>query len=107
MGREKDRDPPEAELAYAGGKVRLFVEAPLAAGVKLTPSEGQAHYLLHVMRSREGTRVLLFNGVNGEWRARIADVTRRSCTLLCKTESEAQAEVPDLWLVFAPIKKIP
>ena len=107
MGRDKDRDPPEADLAYAGGKVRLFVEAPLAAGAKLTPSEGQAHYLLHVMRSREGTRVLLFNGVDGEWRARIGEVTRRSCTLHCESQSEAQAEVPDLWLAFAPIKKTP
>ena len=35
MGRDKDRDPPEADLAYAGGKVRLFVEAPLAAGAKV------------------------------------------------------------------------
>ena len=107
MGRDKDRDPPEADLTYAGGKVRLFVEAPLAPGAKVTPSESQAHYLLHVMRSREGTRVLLFNGVDGEWRARIAEVTRRSCTLLCETQSEAQAEVPDIWLAFAPIKKIP
>jgi 16S rRNA (uracil1498-N3)-methyltransferase len=107
MGRDKDRDSPDTDLADAGGKVRLFVEAPLAAGAKLAPSEPQAHYLLHVMRSREGTRVLLFNGIDGEWRARIADVTRRSCTLLCETESQAQAEVPDLWLVFAPIKKVP
>src|ERR1700704_3214301 len=107
MGRDKDRDSPETDLADSGGKVRLFVEAPLAAGAKLTPSEGQAHYLLHVMRSRVGSYVLLFNGHDGEWRARIADVTRRSCTLTCETQSEAQADVPDLWLAFAPIKKIP
>jgi 16S rRNA (uracil1498-N3)-methyltransferase len=107
MGRDKDRDPPESDLAEAGGKVRLFVETPLAAGVKLTPSEGQAHYLLHIMRVREGTRVLLFNGRDGEWRARITEVTRRSCTLLCETRSEAQAGGPDLWLAFAPIKRTP
>ena len=107
MGRDKDRDSPKADLADEGGKVRLFVEARLAAGAKLSPSEAQAHYLLHVMRSRAGDHVLLFNGADGEWRARIADVTRRSCTLLCETQSEAQAEVPDVWLAFAPIKKIP
>ncbi len=107
MGRDKDRDYPDRALSDDGGKVRLFVEAPLAAGAKLTPSEAQAHYLLHVMRSRAGDHVLLFNGTNGEWRARIAEVTRRSCTLTCETQSEAQADVPDLWLVFAPIKKIP
>jgi 16S rRNA (uracil1498-N3)-methyltransferase len=107
MRRDKDRDSPDSDLADAGGKVRLYVEAPLAPGAKLTPSEAQAHYLLHVMRSREGDHVLLFNGRDGEWRARIADVARRSCTLLCEAQSETQAEVPDLWLAFAPIKKIP
>jgi 16S rRNA (uracil1498-N3)-methyltransferase len=59
------------------------------------------------MRSRVGTRVLLFNGLDGEWRASIVEVARRSCKLLCETQSQAQAEVPDLWLAFAPIKKIP
>jgi 16S rRNA (uracil1498-N3)-methyltransferase len=107
MGRDKDRDPPDIELADTGGKVRLFVEARLGAGTKVMPSDGQAHYLLHVMRSHVGDHVLLFNGVDGEWPARINEVTRRSCTLLCETQSEAQAEVPDLWLAFAPIKKIP
>src|SRR5258706_9468420 len=107
MGRDKDRDRPCADLSDAGGKVRLFVEDPLKAGGKVTPSEGQAHYLLHVMRSREGDRVLLFNGIEGEWRARIAEVTRRSCTLHCEIQSEAQAGVPDLCLAFAPIKKTP
>jgi len=107
MGRDKDRDPPDTDLADTGGKVRLFVEAPLGAGAKVTPSEGQAHYLLHVMRSRVGDHVLLFNGVDGEWRARVAEVTRRSCVLLCESQSEAQAGVPDLWLAFAPIKKTP
>jgi len=107
MGRDKDRDSPETDLADSGGKVRLFVEAPLAAGAKLAPSEAQAHYLLHVMRSRVGDHVLLFNGVDGEWRARIAEVARRSCTLICETQSEVQSDVPDLWLAFAPIKKIP
>jgi len=107
MGRDKDRDSPDTDLADDGGKVRLFVEAPLGAGTKVTPNDGQAHYLLHVMRSHVGDHVLLFNGNDGEWRSRIIEVTRRSCTLICETQSEAQAEMPDLWLAFAPIKKIP
>jgi 16S rRNA (uracil1498-N3)-methyltransferase len=52
-------------------------------------------------------RVLLFNGRDGEWRTRIADVTRRGCRLLCEAQSEAQAAVSDLWLAFAPVKKTP
>ncbi len=107
MGRDKDRDSEAADLSYEGGRLRLYVEAPLLAGARVTPDEGQAHYLLHVMRAKEGRRVLLFNGRDGEWRARIAEVSRRGCTLVCEAQTEPQAEVPDLWLAFAPVKKTP
>jgi 16S rRNA (uracil1498-N3)-methyltransferase len=107
MARDKGRDGPDGDLTEAGGKLRLFVQAPLSAGARISPSEGQAHYLLHVMRARAGERVALFNGVDGEWRARIAEVTRRNCALICEAQGEAQSQVPDLWLAFAPIKKTP
>jgi 16S rRNA (uracil1498-N3)-methyltransferase len=96
-----------AELDHIGGRLRLHVDAPLAPGAVVTPADAQMHYLLHVMRAREDDRVLLFNGRDGEWRARVTDVTRRTCALRCETQTAPQIEVPDLWLVFAPIKKTP
>jgi 16S rRNA (uracil1498-N3)-methyltransferase len=51
--------------------------------------------------------VLLFNGRDGEWRAHLAEVTRRDCALVCEEQMQAQSEVPDLWLAFAPIKRTP
>jgi 16S rRNA (uracil1498-N3)-methyltransferase len=107
MVRDKGRDEPSDDLTYPGGKLRLFTEARLGAGSKIAPDEGQSHYLLHVMRAREGARILLFNGRDGEWQARIAEVTRRSCAVICETQTQAQADVPDLWLAFAPIKRTP
>ena len=107
MRTDKDKDSNGSDLAYEGGKLRLFVPDRLGAGARVTPSEGQAHYLLHVMRARQGMRVLLFNGVDGEWQAQLTDVTRRSCAILCERQTRAQQGVPDLWLAFAPIKKTP
>lgn len=95
------------ELADIGGKLRLFVDAPLQAQARILPGTGQTHYLLHVMRARAGDRALLFNGRDGEWRARIADVSRRACALVCETQIRAQQSGPDVWLAFAPIKKTP
>lgn len=95
------------ELTEPGGKVRLYVEAPLGKDARVVPDKGQAHYLLHVMRAKAGERVSLFNGRDGEWLARIEDVTKRSCALACEKQTEEQQEVPDLWLVFAPVKKTP
>jgi 16S rRNA (uracil1498-N3)-methyltransferase len=95
------------ELKEPGGKVRLYVDAALGEGARVIPDDGQAHYLLHVMRAKAGDRVSLFNGRDGEWLARIAEMAKRSCTLECEHCTAPQTEVPDLWLVFAPIKKTP
>jgi 16S rRNA (uracil1498-N3)-methyltransferase len=92
-------------LTEPGGKVRLFVEAPLGEGAQIEPSLKQAHYLLHVMRARAGDRVGVFNGRDGEWLAEIVEVTKRSCVLACVRQTDAQRDVPDVWLCFAPIKK--
>ena len=95
------------ELSEPGGKVRLFVGQPLGEGMRVAPDEGQSHYLLHVMRARAGDRVSLFNGRDGEWIAQIAEPTKRDCALICERRTRVQANVPDLWLCFAPIKKTP
>ncbi|HXC55319.1 MAG TPA: 16S rRNA (uracil(1498)-N(3))-methyltransferase [Rhizomicrobium sp.] len=97
----------ENDLTTPGGKLRLFVEAPLGTDARIVPDAAQAHYLLHVMRAKAGDRVSLFNGRDGEWLARVADVAKRSCSLQCDRQVAPQAEVPDLWLCFAPIKKTP
>ena len=94
-------------LTEPGGKVRLYVESALGEGVRVAADDGQAHYLLHVMRAKVGDRVSLFNGRDGEWLARIVEAAKRGCVLECERLTAKQAGVPDLWLVFAPIKKTP
>jgi 16S rRNA (uracil1498-N3)-methyltransferase len=59
------------------------------------------------MRAKTGERVSLFNGRDGEWRATISEVSKRNCTLVCETQTAPQTHAPDLWLVFAPVKKTP
>jgi 16S rRNA (uracil1498-N3)-methyltransferase len=95
------------ELTSPGGKVRLFVEVALGNGARVSLSQPQAHYLLHVMRARVGDRATLFNGRDGEWLALVAEATRRDCVLACESRTRDQTQDDDLWLVFAPIKKTP
>jgi 16S rRNA (uracil1498-N3)-methyltransferase len=103
-----DKMPEDTgELSDIGGKLRLFVDAPLLAGARVFPDTSQTHYLLHVMRARAGDRVLLFNGRHGEWQARIAEMSRRECALICERQTRAQQGGPDVWLAFAPVKKTP
>jgi 16S rRNA (uracil1498-N3)-methyltransferase len=65
----------------------------------------QVHYLLGVMRLTQGDEILLFNGLDGEWRAVIADAHKRGGTLACVEQTRPLQRPPDLWLMFAPIKK--
>lgn len=92
-------------MAQPSAKIRLFVEAPLAAGAELALSREQAHYLFSVMRLGPGARVALFNGRDGEWLAEVAEAGRRGGTLACREALRAQGAPPDLWLAFAPVKK--
>src|SRR5215467_8331108 len=89
----------------SGGLIRLFVTSPLAAGAAVELGQEQAHYLKNVMRLGEGDAVALFNGSDGEFRARISGFGKRAAHLLLQERLRAQQAEPDLWLVFAPIKR--
>jgi len=86
-------------------KIRLYVEHPLGAGQSIPLEKEQAHYLFGVMRQRLGGAVALFNGVDGEWQAEVTEAGKRGGTLTCVAQSKTLQMPPDLWLIFAPIKK--
>ena len=97
----------ETALAETGGKTRLYVAGDLGEGVAVTLDEGQAHYLLHVLRAKPGNLVSLFNGRDGEWLAQISEAGKRGVTATCRQQLDAQHGTPDIWLAFAPVKKTP
>jgi 16S rRNA (uracil1498-N3)-methyltransferase len=85
--------------------IRLFVTAPLANGAAVELGQEQAHYLKNVMRLEESDPVALFNGADGEYRARIAGFGKRAASLVVDEQTRPQQPESDLWLVFAPIKR--
>ena len=86
-------------------KVRLYVDQPLAQGQAVALSQDQAHYLFSVMRLAPGAVVAVFNGRDGEWRAEVAEAGKRGGLLICDRQTRPLRMPPDLWLLFAPIKK--
>ena len=84
---------------------RLFVDAPLAAGVDVIGRPGQAHYLGHVLRRAVGDPVCLFNGRDGEWHARIATLRRDPACFTAERQIRPQRPDADLWLAFALLKR--
>jgi 16S rRNA (uracil1498-N3)-methyltransferase len=84
---------------------RLFVESDLAEGGMARLAEEQAHYLTRVLRLGIGAPVRLFNGRDGEFDAELAGSTKNAAELRIGRRVREQATPPDLWLLFAPLKK--
>jgi 16S rRNA (uracil1498-N3)-methyltransferase len=88
-------------------EARLFVPDALAAGAELMLTRSQTHYLAHVLRLAPGAAVALFNGRDGEWRGRIGSLAKNGAILALEAQQREQPSGPDLWLMFAPVKRAP
>jgi 16S rRNA (uracil1498-N3)-methyltransferase len=84
-------------------KPRLFVDATLEPGARVTLERDQSNYLGNVLRLGAGDSVLVFNGRDGEWQAEITG-RKRPDSLEMITRTRPQDRLPDLAYVFAPLK---
>lgn len=101
-------DEPQVPDAHKrSARLRLFVTYSLVAGGNITLDRKQTHYLHNVMRAVIGDRVALFNGHEGEWRARVEKLGRSKAILTVELQLRPQTAEPNLWLAFAAIKRRP
>jgi 16S rRNA (uracil1498-N3)-methyltransferase len=84
---------------------RLFVKAPLGAGCEVELDREQLHYLGNVLRLREGEKLLVFNGKDGEWCAELSAIGKKKAQVLLQHQTRPQEEGPDLHYLFAPLKR--
>jgi len=85
---------------------RLFLDADLAKDKGVILDRDQSHYLVNVMRKREGEELVLFNGRDGEWRGEIQQAKKNQCLVHVLDHLRPQTASPDIQLAFAPVKKI-
>lgn len=86
-------------------KTRLYINQNLEISELIIPAEEQLHYLNNVLRVCNGDKIALFDGQNGEFEFEICktgkkDITLKKIQKLCNFYLP-----PDLWLLFAPVKK--
>ncbi|MCF8709350.1 16S rRNA (uracil(1498)-N(3))-methyltransferase [Rhizorhapis sp. SPR117] len=84
---------------------RLYIDASLAEGAVVPLDGNPAHYLISVMRVKDGDAVLLFDNRTGEWAAEARDIRKRDLALHIVRQTKTLEAVPDFWLCVAPIKK--
>ncbi|WP_377293041.1 16S rRNA (uracil(1498)-N(3))-methyltransferase [Rhizobium sp. SG2393] len=83
---------------------RLYIGGPLGPGMAQEASADQFNYLANVLRLEAGAELLVFNGRDGEWRARVDFPSRKKITLVALEQTRPQPEASDLHYLFAPLK---
>lgn len=84
---------------------RLYVAPDLREGLEIPTDADQAHYLTRVLRLAVGAPVRVFNGRDGEFDASLSAFTKSTAQLRLGARLRTQQATPDLWLMFAPLKK--
>ena len=84
---------------------RLYIPEPLAAGASVPLTDENMHRLRNVLRLAVGATVAAFNERDGEWLCRVDALRRSYGTLKAIEHCRAPEPGPDVWLVFAPIKR--
>ena len=87
--------------------IRLLVPDDLSGGRPILLADAQGRYLTQVMRRGPGDEVLVFNGRDGEWRARIVVAGKRATTLEVVDQVRVQPPPGGIVLVMALVKRTP
>lgn len=84
---------------------RMFVEDDLEQDLQIVPDKAQSNYLLNVLRLNSGDHIIVFNGRDGEWMAKLLSTGKKSCSLsIFKLLREQPAPFAlEYW--FAPLKQ--
>ncbi len=87
--------------------IRLFLAdtSTLTEGVAITLPPEPSRYLASVMRKGVGDEILVFNGRDGEWRARIDAVGKKSVTIIAEAQTRVQPAGQGPVLLVALIKR--
>lgn len=86
-------------------KIRLYVADKLSESAELSLNEKQAHYLTNVMKLAIGETLLAFDNENGEFECEIVSAAKKSCVIKVCSQTKEFVKCPDIWILFAPVKK--
>lgn len=95
----------QQDAAVAKVVTRIYVEHPLAEDIEISLELGTVHRLRSVLRQGVGALVALFNDRDGEWLAEVTQLSKFKATARLLAPRRPSAEEPDVWLLFAPLKK--
>ena len=83
-------------------KVRIHIESKIIKNVEINITRSQYHYLVNVMRKKDGDKILIFNENYGEWVALVSK--KKKIELLPLKKTERDERLLDIWVCFSLIK---
>jgi 16S rRNA (uracil1498-N3)-methyltransferase len=84
---------------------RLFISTSLKNDVITLTESLDIHYLVKVMRKKEGDQLLIFNSFDGEYLVEIIEITKKTVCFKPIEKIREPKEERQINLVFAPIKQ--
>lgn len=87
--------------------IRLFVaKDKLEQGINIDIFDNDFDYLVKVMRQKIGDEIAVFNGVDGEFIAKVIFIDKKSCKANLVKKIREQKKSSNVTLAFAPVKNV-
>ena len=74
-------------------------------GFEIKLNDAQSHYLFHVMKAAAGDEILAFDNRSGEYLCSVSKISKKDAFLRVAEKTRPFEQVPDIMLLFAPVKK--
>lgn len=84
---------------------RLYTEEELIIDKTIFLNEQQTHYLKNVVKISNQDTLHCFDNKNGEFLCEIISINKKNTEILVKQKTKPYKQSPDIWLLFAPLKK--
>ncbi len=85
--------------------IRTFVNNDLQQDVMIDLERNKANHLINVLRKKTGDELIIFNGIDGAWLARIESASKKSANILLLEQIAKQPKPSNIYYGFAPLKK--
>ncbi len=84
---------------------RLYTEEELETNKTIFLNEQQTHYLKNVVKISNQDTLHCFDNKNGEFLCELININKKNTEILVKEKTKEYKQAPDIWLLFAPLKK--
>lgn len=84
---------------------RLYIKEELLPNKIITLSAEQTHYLKNVVKYTPKDLLNCFDNKNGEFTCQIEEESKKNIKIIVLKKIKDYSQSPDIWLLFAPLKK--